>query len=75
LLIDNWTLHGATLETAQLTIEESRTVAIRVEHFELGVGAALSFDLWPLPPDRELIGKEPYQSAKDSGQSQKEDGG
>jgi hypothetical protein len=62
LLIDNWTWHGPTVDTAELTFDEPRSVEVRVEHFELDGWAELSFDLRPLPSDADSTGKAPDPS-------------
>jgi len=75
LLINNWTWHAPTMDTAELTIEVARTVEIRVEHFELDGWAVLSLELRLLPPDDEMSGKAPDLSAASSEQSQERNPG
>ncbi len=44
-IIDNWTWHGPTRDSAVLKLDEARTVALRVEYFELDGYAVLKLDL------------------------------
>lgn len=46
-LIDNWTWHGPTRDTAQFSLEAERTLRIEVEHFELDGFAVLKLALRP----------------------------
>ncbi|MCK4873290.1 MAG: right-handed parallel beta-helix repeat-containing protein [Phycisphaerales bacterium] len=47
LVIDNWTWHGPTEDSAVLTLDEAQAVLIRVEHFELDGYAILMLDIEP----------------------------
>lgn len=47
LLIDNWTHHAPTVDTADLDLEHDTTLTLRVEHFELDGYAVLSLELTP----------------------------
>lgn len=44
-VIDNWTWHGPTRDTGQLTIGFDKTVEITVEHFQIDGYAVLEFSL------------------------------
>lgn len=44
-IIDNWTWHGPTRDTGQLTLESDKTVEIVVEHFQIDGYAVLDFSL------------------------------
>jgi nitrous oxidase accessory protein NosD len=45
LLIDNWTHHGPTIDTARLDLKKLHEAHIRVEHFELDGHAVLDFGM------------------------------
>ena len=49
VLIENWTHHGPTRDEGRFTLEQAKTVAIRVEHFELNGYAILELGLEPIP--------------------------
>ena len=44
-LIENWAWHGPTRDTGALTLEESRTVEVVVEHFEIDGYAVLELGI------------------------------
>ena len=44
-IIDNWTWHGPTRNTAVLTLPSRRTVQFLVEHFELDGHAVLTLEI------------------------------
>jgi hypothetical protein len=46
-VIENWTWHGPTRDTGQLTLETAQTVEIVVEHFQIDGYAVLDFSLEP----------------------------
>jgi hypothetical protein len=45
LVIDDWTWHGPTTHEYEFTIDEAKTIPIRVEHFELDGYAILTLDI------------------------------
>ena len=45
LAIDDWTWHGPTEHNYEFKLDQSREVAIRVEHFEMDGYAILSLDI------------------------------
>ncbi len=47
VVIERWDIHGPTPDEAILTLDEARTVAIKVEHFENDGWAALQVTLEP----------------------------
>jgi parallel beta-helix repeat protein len=47
LVIDNWTWHGPTVDTAELSFEQPTSAEVRVEHFELDGYAVLSLKIEP----------------------------
>lgn len=48
-LIENWTHHGATRDTAELEVKGDRAVEITVEYFEIYGAAVLDFQIEPIP--------------------------
>ncbi len=50
LVIDNWTHHVPTVDSAELELAEARRVALEVEHFELDGYSTLEFELTPIAP-------------------------
>ncbi len=47
-VIDNWTWHAPTAETARFQVDVERKVSLRVEHFELDGYATLQVSLHPV---------------------------
>jgi parallel beta-helix repeat protein len=50
--INNWTWHGPAVDESEFTMDEARTVEIRVEHFELDGYAILSLELLPVVEEK-----------------------
>ncbi|MFO0837708.1 MAG: right-handed parallel beta-helix repeat-containing protein [Phycisphaerae bacterium] len=48
-VIDNWSWHGPTVDSAEIVADEAKTVEIRVEHFELDGYAILTLEIQPRP--------------------------
>lgn len=53
-ILENWTHHGPTLDTAQLTLDQARDIAITVEYVQISGHAVLEFAIAPsdAPPQR-----------------------
>lgn len=49
-VIDNWTWHAPTRDSAEILLPEARAVEILVEHFELDGYAVLELDIEPVDP-------------------------
>ncbi|MCF7974744.1 MAG: hypothetical protein K9N55_13080, partial [Phycisphaerae bacterium] len=49
-VIENWTWHGPTKNTGQLTLDRDKTVEIQVEHFEIDGYAVLELGISPREP-------------------------
>jgi hypothetical protein len=45
LVIDDWTWHGPTAHDYEFTIDEAKSIDIRIEHFELDGYALLTLDV------------------------------
>jgi len=46
-VIDNWTWHGPTRNTGELTLDRDKTVEIKVEYFEIDGHAVLDLEITP----------------------------
>ncbi len=51
LVINNWTIHGNTLDTCHVTLEKGELYNVRMEYFENG-GDTWSFLAWKKPSDK-----------------------
>ena len=47
-VLENWTHHGPTRDTAEIEVEADRAVRIEVEHFELDGYAVLDVQIEPV---------------------------
>jgi beta-glucosidase len=52
VLIDNWTDHGSTLDSADVELEAGKSYPVRIEYYENGGSAVLLFG-WDLPADKK----------------------
>ena len=69
LLIENWTDHGSTEDSGQITLEAGKTVDLRMEFYERGYDAVARLE-WSSPSTpREVIPTERLQYLELSGTS------
>lgn len=55
LMIDNWNVHGSTIDSFEVDMEGFKTYKIRIEYFEGNMGAMMKLG-WDLPQDGAKAG-------------------